>query len=266
LRKLGTLLATLAAAYSTAANAQDGVASATDEVQLTLPGGKLFLDAFLEVSLSKDAAFKPVSLAPDLWYGISDDLTLGLVHSGRGATGIFGGAGDGLCITGKDNGCTKFYNNLGVDGRYQLLRKAGLSLAADGGLYARSLDPFQLSLKLGVLARLHKEAFSFELDPSLFIGLTKRDEGLGNKQYLAAPATFMYALTPKLGLAGQLALWLPFSDTSLTMFGISVGVQYFITNQLILDGVFSLPAVVGGSAVPDGLDLRTLTLGVAYAF
>jgi len=215
-------LATLAAAYSTAANAQDGVASATDEVQLTLPGGKLFLDAFLEVSLSKDAAFKPVSLAPDLWYGISDDLTLGLVHSGRGATGIFGSADDGVCFTGKDNGCPKFYNNLGVDGRYQLLRKPGLSLAVDGGLYGRSLDPFELSLKLGVLARFYKEAFSFDIGPSLFIGMTKRD--LGNKEILTLPGTFMYALTPKLGLAGQLALWLPFSDTSLTMFGISVGV------------------------------------------
>ncbi len=266
MRKLRTLLATLAAACSTAGAAQASASPQTDEVQLTLPGGKLFLDAFLETSLSKDAAFKPVSLAPDLWYGISDDLTLGLVHSGRGATGIFGGVGDGVCFTGKDNGCPKIYNNLGVDGRYQLVRKSGLSLAVDGGLYGRSLDPFQLSLKLGVLARFYKEAFSVDFGPSIFIGLSKRAEGRGNKEILTAPATFMYALTPSLGLAAQLALTLPFSDTSSTMFGVSAGVQYFITSQLALDAVVSLPAVVGGSAVPDGVDMRTLTLGVAYAF
>jgi hypothetical protein len=280
LRKLETVLATLIAAYSTGAaaqesaaaaqenplGAQEGAAPVSEEIQLTLPAKKLFLDAFLETSLSKDMAFKPVSLAPDLWYGVSDDVTLGLVHSGRGTTGIFGSAGNGLCFTGKSNGCPKAYNNLGIDGRYQIVRRAGISLAADGGLYARSLDPFQLSLKLGVLARFHKDAFSFELDPSLFLGMTKRAAGLGNKEILAAPATFMYALTPKLGLAGQLALWMPLSDTSLTMFGFSLGVQYFITDQLILDAAFSLPAVLGGSAVPDGVDLRTLTLGVAYAF
>jgi opacity protein-like surface antigen len=117
-----------------------------------------------------------------------------------------------------------------------------------------------------MLFRFFKEAFSFDLDPSIFIGMTKRDAGLGNKEYLAVPATFMYAVTSKLGLAAQLGLWLPLRETSFTMFGVSLGAQYFITDQLILDAAFSLPAVMGGSAVPDGVDLRTLTLGVAYAF
>lgn len=271
MRKTGIVLAALAAMYSASAVAQEATVPGPEEQQLTLPGGKLFLDAFLELSLSKDAVFKPVSLAPDLWYGINDDLTLGLVHSARGATGVFGNAGDGICFTGKSNGCAKpngdarIYDNVGIDARYQLLRKSSISLAADGGLYVNSFDPFMLSFKLGALARFYKGAFSFELDPSLFLGVTERDSG--NKEVFTAPATFMYAVLPKLGIAAQFALTVPFVDTGLTMFGASLGAQYFITDQLILDAVFSLPAMMAGELVPaEGVDARTLTLGVAYAF
>jgi hypothetical protein len=66
--------------------------------QLTMPKGKLLVDAFVELNLSKDNAFKPVSISPDVWYGVTNDLTLGLVHSSIGATGVIGGVGDALCI------------------------------------------------------------------------------------------------------------------------------------------------------------------------
>jgi hypothetical protein len=255
-------VAFVAALSSGSAAAQEAVP--TEELQLTLPGGKLFLDAFVEVNLSKSNAFKPVSIAPDLWYGINDDLTLGLVHSGRGATGLYGLPGHGLCLTGKDNNCPKVYNNIGVDARYHLWRKGGIALAADGGLFAGSFDPFMLQLKLGAIARLQAKAFSFEFGPNIFVGLTKRSAG--NKEVLNIPATFMYALPMRLGIAAQLGLVLPISNTDMTMFGASIGVQYFATDKLIFDAAFSLPALAGGSLVADGIDLRTFTLGVAYAF
>lgn len=262
MKKLMLVAAIVVASIPGVAGAQES--STTDEPQLTLPGGKLFLDAFVEVNLSKDFAFKPVSLAPDIWYGVNDDLTLGLVHSGRGATGLWGSAGNGICFTGKDNGCPKVYDNLGIDARYHLWRKRGMAIAANGGLYAMSFDPFAMSLKLGAIARFASGAFAFELGPNIFIGLSKRDAG--NKEVLSVPANFMYALPMRLGLAAQLGLWVPFSDTSLTMFGASLGVQYFATDKVILDAVFSLPALAGGSAVADGVDMRTFTLGVGYAF
>jgi hypothetical protein len=263
-KKVGLVVVALTATMYAGVVAAEGMAAATDEPSLTLPGGKLFLDAFVEVSLSKDMAFKPVSLAPDIWYGVSDDLTLGLVHSARGATGLWGSSGDGLCFTGKSRGCSKVYNNLGANARYHLFRKGGIALAADGGLYAMSLDPFMLSLKLGGLLRFGFGAFSIEFDPNIFIGITKRSDG--NKEELTIPVTFMYALPMRLGIGAQLGAWIPFGDTDLYQFGGSLGVQYFATDKLILDAVFSLPALAGGSAVADGVDLRTFTLGVAYAF
>jgi hypothetical protein len=262
LNNLGRLVAVLATIGSGSALAQE--AGVNEERQLTLQGGHALIDAFLEVNLSKDLALKPVSIAPDLWYGVSDDLTLGLVHSGRGATGLFGSAGNGLCLTGKSKGCPHVYDNIGLDARYHLVRQGAFTLAADGGLYAMTFDPFELALKLGAIARVQGGAFSFELGPNLFIGLNKR--GAGNQEVLTVPGTFMYALSPQLALALQLGLWIPFVDTSLGMFGGSLGVQYFATDHFILDAAFSLPALVGGSAVKDGVDIRTFTLGVGYAF
>jgi hypothetical protein len=264
MRRLFLFVAILLGLSSVSASAQE--AETSEAVQLTLPGGKVFLDAFLETSLSKGAAFKPVSLAPDVWYGVNDDLTVGLVHSGRGASGLYGSAGDGLCFTGKSNGCPKVYNNFGVDARYHLWRKNNITLAGDGGLYARSLDPFMLALKLGAIARYQGKGFSVELGPNIFFGFTKRSAGAGNKEQLHVPATFMYALPMKLGIGGQLGLVLPFGDTARTMFGLSIGAQYLASDKLIVEAVFSLPALAGGSRVPDGVDLRTFTLGVAYAF
>src|SRR5882757_2600288 len=78
-------------------------ATASDTDGFVVPKGKLVLDAQLELNLSSGNAFKPVSLAPDLWYGVTDDITLGLVHSGLGETGFIGAVGDSLCLTGSSN-------------------------------------------------------------------------------------------------------------------------------------------------------------------
>ena len=131
---------------------------------------------------------------------MSDELTVGLVHSTRGATGFFGGVGDGLCLTGEENGCGKIYNNLGIDARYHFYRSGGITMAADGGLFARSFDPFALALKVGVTGRWQSGQLAVDLAPSIFAGLTERDpegavdvEVTSNKEVFLLPVT---AITP----------------------------------------------------------------------
>jgi len=245
----------------------------SEERQMTLPEGRAFVQVFAEISLSTDLALKPISIAPDLWYGLSDVLTIGLVHSARGATGFFSVAGDGLCLTGSDNGCPDVYHNIGLDARYHFYRSGGMTVAADGGLFARSFDPFQLALKVGATGRWQSGELAVELAPSIFAGLTERepDAGAGvtvtttNKEALFLPATAIYALMPKLGLAGQVALTVPFEETGDTwLLGLSIGAQYMVNEQISADLAFGLPALAGG---PDGTgaDARVLTLGVGYA-
>jgi hypothetical protein len=239
--------------------------------QLTMPKGKLLVDAFVELNLSKDNAFKPVSISPDVWYGATDDLTLGLVHSSIGATGVIGGFGDALCITGSSNGCESVYPGVGIDARYRL--KAGW--AVDGGVFVNDFDPFALAIKLGLVGR-HRisEKLAIEAQPNVFIGLTERDataDGMGtvtfegNEEILSIPVTAAYLVAPKVTLSGQLAFQTPFSEAGDNWsLGFSIGGRYRASDHLDLGLAFSLPRLAGGGD-GTGADARSITLGVGYA-
>ena len=242
---------------------------------MTLPGGHLFVQAFAEISLTSDNAFEPFSIAPDLWYGVSDVLTVGLVHSGRASTGLYGGAGSGLCLSGSDGQCPDVYHNIGLDARYHFYRSGGITVSAEGGLFARSFDPFTAALKLGVVGRWQSGAFALDFGPNLFAGLSEREPedgadvmiGTNNKETLHLPVTALYGLSEKVGLALQVGAVVPLQDTGdLYTVGASVGGQYMLSNRFMLDLAFSLPMLAKGDAyMVDALDVRTLTLGVGYA-
>lgn len=251
--------------------------AAAQEQQMTLPGGRFFVQGFAEVSLSKDAAFEPVSIAPDLWYGVSDLITVGLVHSGRASTGLYGGAGNGLCLTGEEGGCPDVYANIGIDARYHFYRSGGMTLSAEGGLFAGPFDPFTAALKLGVVGRWQAGAIAVDVAPNLFVGLSEREPeegvdvaiGSNNKETLNLPITALYLLSSQIGLALQLGAVVPLQETGdLYTVGVSLGGQYMLSSQMMIDAAFSLPLLVRGDAYEgiDAFDARVLTLGFGYAF
>lgn len=237
--------------------------AATD--RMTLPRGAALITADLEVRLSTDAVGKPVSLAPDLWYGVTDDLTVGLVHSTRGAFGLLGAAGDGLCITGTGGGCAKVYDSVGADVRYQVHTTAGdgLGVALDGGLLATSFDPFALGLKVGAIAHLRHGKLAVDVAPALCLGLTERD---ANLDVLALPVSLHVAAAPRVTVSAQTGLVTPL-DGAGDGFAVplSLGASYAVTPKASAGVGFSLPALLGGDAIADGVDQRTLTIGGSYA-
>ena len=239
--------------------------------QTVLPKGRALIDVYLEISLVSGNVFKPFSIAPDLWYGVSDDITVGLVHSVAGETGFIGGTGSALCLSGSD--VCKVYNNVGADLRYKL--KAGtFSWAVDSGLFFDELSPdVFLDLKLGVLGRWHKDKVSLELQPALFFGLTNRTQDVTvggvtstvtvNGDVLSVPVTGLYALTPKIAAALQIGLVLPFEDTSNTYaVPLSIGVHFLATEHFLLNAAFSLNRLIANGG---GADDRSLTIGGSYA-
>lgn len=232
--------------------------------RLAAPAHRLVVHALLEVSLSKDAAFAPVSIAPDLWYGATRAITVGFVHSSRAATGLLGGAGDGLCLTGQDNGCARVYDRGGLLARVHVA--AGTtSLALEGGVLARSTDPFTLSMKLGLAARWQHGKLAAELTPSVWLGLNERDAG--NREVAYVPVSLSFALSRKLAIAGQLGLIAPFEDfRDEVVIATSVGAQVMAPRQTWVDVVFSLPHWLDTDRRTYGLDARTFTLGVGRAF
>lgn len=263
------------AALAPAAAADPADAEPTSSADhVTVPPKRLMLRALFELNLGKDNAGDPFGIAPDIYYGATDKLTLGLVHSSLGTTGLLGGVGSSLCLSG--DGCPDVYRNVGIDARYAL-KTGSLELAANAGLFARSVDPFALALKLGAVGRYRSTPASklaFEFSPAIFFGLTERgDDGDGtvvvatNKEVLVVPVAAVYSITPAFGLGLQLGLTLPFSDSGdLYALSLALGGSYQLNKQLSLDLAFALPAVAGGDALETGADARSLTFGGSYAF
>lgn len=235
--------------------------------RMTLPKGAVLITVDLGVNLSKDAVGKPVSLAPDVWYGVSDKLSLGLVHSTRGAYGLVGATGNSLCLTGEDNGCAKLYDSVGADVRYQAYETPGdgIGVAVDGGLLVSSFDPLTLDLKVGGIVHLRSGQLALDASPAIAIGLTERDAG--NKETLSLPVSVHYAVAPKVTLSAQSGVVAPLEKAAdLYTVPLSVGGSYAISPKAFVGAAFTLPAVIGGKdVVVDGADLRTFTIGAGYA-
>ncbi|HEX8107350.1 MAG TPA: hypothetical protein VF516_06445 [Kofleriaceae bacterium] len=242
--------------------------------QLTLQKGRLVLNAYLGINLSSGLTFKPVSLSPDLWYGVSDDLTVGLVHSFVGTTGFLGGfglSGQSLCLTGTSSGCANLYSNVGAEARYKL-KMSGIAFAVDGGVYAlRIQDPMLLDVKLGAVGRWRKGPLAVEAAPNLLVGLTNRSvttagvDVTTNPDILSLPGSVLYTLNPMITVAAQVGLVLPLENTGDTYtLPLSVGAFYHVNDQLDVTAAFSLPRLIAASG--GGIDARSLTLGGSYAF
>jgi hypothetical protein len=250
----------------------EATAGAEGNDSLTLPKGRVVIDAYLAINLSTDAAFKPVSISPDIWYGATDDITVGLVHSGVGQSGFIGNPVRSLCLTGADNFCPDVYINGGIDGRYKLKSGGPLVYAADAGLYVNHFsDPFQLGVKLGVIGRWHQDKIAIEAAPNLQFGLFGRSVTGGGvtidiaSDFLYLPATVLYALNPMITLAAQTGLALPFQNTGDTYFvPLSIAGFYRVNESLNVSLTFSLPRLIGGGS-GNGIDGRVLTLGGSYA-
>ena len=238
-----------------------------------MPKGKLLLDAFLEMNLSSGEAFKPVSLSPDLWYGVTDDLTLGLVHSTTGATGFIGNTGDSLCLTGGQQRLPAL-----LSGRR---RRRALSLDAPTRARRRALRSVHRSVrgrdKLGVSGRWTWNRLSLEAQPSLFIGLANRQpttknamgaevaDGPTNTEQLNIPITVAYLVTPRVDVALQPGLVLPFTDAGDTWrIPLAIAVRFAATPRFGIGLAFAFLDLIGGG--DDGADRRSLTLGGTYAF
>ena len=88
----------------------------------------------LAIGMSKDFGGKPISLPVDVYYGLNEQLTLGLTHSYGVVQPILPyRPGLGICLSSEDDGCPKVYNNIGFDAIFQFMPGV-IQLAAHGGL------------------------------------------------------------------------------------------------------------------------------------
>lgn len=266
--------ATAPATTDPAAPATDGAAATTSPITVVGKGKILIAGSTLNVNMSTDAVAKPISIAPSVWYGVSDKLAVGLTHDG-GTTPYsprpFPGLG--ICLSGEENGCGKVYDNVGVDVLFGIKDEAKMGLAVHGGVIVESFDPMTLSLRAGVLGKYNaSDKLSVVFDPAIFIGLTERDgaevaPGVtvgGNKEVIDVPVWVWFNVNEKLGAYLHTGINGPldgFGDAFLIPLG--VGATYKVNEKLGVGGDFHFLGIAGSDAA--SADFRTLGIRAQYA-
>lgn len=134
----------------------------------------------LRINLSDDAFAEPISVAPDIYFGVTDLFTVGVTHE------------TGICLTGEDGGCARSYDDIGLDAIYALMRAGTLQVAAHGGLVAhRFSDPFAGGLRAGLRTRIVAGKVAVIVDPTLDVELFERDLV---EDFLRVPVDVQYQL------------------------------------------------------------------------
>jgi hypothetical protein len=193
---------------------------------LVLPAGGVEGSVAVETNLSTNLAGTPTSIAPDLWYGATDRLTVGVVHSADALSLV--GAGDGLCLGGTAHGCEQAYSNLGLDARWSLARGAW-SAAARVRLVTRRWSPWLPSVRIGALVRWQRGRVAVVSDPQLQIGLDNTD--LGNRNAIHVP------------------LWIRVQPAPRAELYLRTGVD---GDLAVFDDVWAVPAMIGARVAITG--------------
>jgi hypothetical protein len=237
---------------------------------MILPKGKIAVMVGVGIGLSKEAApgvggaAKPIDITPDIWYGVMPKLEVGVAHSGYALDGFWGDStpggfvGTGVCVTGEEGGCAKVYNGpIGLLAHYALVESADMGIAADAGVVT-SIDPMELSIKLGIRGSKRMGKMSIDFAPGMYLGVTERDNG--NKEALFVPVSLGYMVSPKLNAGLQTGIEGPldgFGDSY--MIPVSIGALFMMNANMTVGGAFTLHRVAGFDG-PGAADLRSLTL------
>jgi hypothetical protein len=225
---------------------------------MILPKGKIAVAVGIDVSLMESAIAKPLSIRPDVWYGVMPKLEVGVAHSAYGLAGWWGGLGGGICVSGTDGGCGKAYNGpVGVIAHY-LLMEGNINLAADAGVVIQSIDPMALGVKLGVMGNKMMGKLMIGFNPNIKVGLTERDAG--NKEVLSVPVSVMFAATPKVHAGLQTGITGPldgFGDAFAVP--VSLGAMFMATPNIMAGASFNLFRVAGFEG-PGAADIRGISI------
>jgi hypothetical protein len=141
---------------------------------IVLDAGQLDAQLTLEAALGTPFA-QPESLAPDLWFGVTSRLTVGVVHSDPSLDRITTTAS--FCVVRNGIQCDRFYEGSGLDARWGAMDNGELAIAPRVRLYVHGLDPTLPATTVGALIRWHRGRFAIVADPYLRFSLAHAQDG-----------------------------------------------------------------------------------------
>ncbi|MEZ4364327.1 MAG: hypothetical protein R3B48_29400 [Kofleriaceae bacterium] len=166
--------------------------------------GELWLDTTLELNLSHQRGGSR-AIAPDLWWGLSDQTSLGIAHSARSLARIDDLGG--LCVL--DCAERPRYAVAALV-KHGLFETARLDVALQAGALLRDVDPWKPALLVGAAARWRRGRVALSATPYLQLGVANTD--LGNRHRVVVPLratvqpTCGWALGVHTGVEGELAV------------------------------------------------------------
>ena len=246
---LGTLVGLTATAH---ADSDDIVSR-----PIVLDRGHVLAVLTAEIELAPHFVGKPLQLAPDVWYGVTSRLTVGLIHSDRSLDRIQ--TGWTFCATSGDLTCQHFYGGSGVDARYRIL-DGDFSLAPRARVLVRDVDPFKPAITLGALLHWQHARYAITSDPYLQLGLANTDQGNRSQLWLPVALTVQptcrWAITLHTGYNTELATWRDGWHTP-----IALEVRARVTPDLDASILFGFPSLLGPQNTPKR---RALFFSIAY--
>lgn len=237
-------------------------ASYPDEISkqpITVPKGMFMVTGAVSVGLTTDLVGQPITIAPNLLYGVSDKLQVGLVHP------------RGICLNGEieavgtviDDLCNgELYNDPGLDVSFAFMT-GSLNLGGHLTAQVRAFDPFLFGIKVGVIGKFRAGKLSVLFDPGVYVGITERDGVMmapsPNPDVLSVPVQVGFQANSKLfaflatGIDGGLS---GFGDSFVIPLG--VGAFYTVASKLNVGASFTFPGIAGSDLA--SADARTLAL------
>jgi hypothetical protein len=245
--------------------------------------GGINLQVNVEMNMSKELVMKPFSLAPDVQYGVTPELTVALITSNAGTTGFRGASGAGLCLAGEEKGCKTVFNNVGLQGTYGFM-KGSMALGGQAGIFTTLTKDAMgdgltlMRAKVGLVGKYTAGKIMVNFATTAFIGVSKRKDA-NNTESLWVPVAVGYKATPELTVGLGTGVKIPHLSKAEGAaaggagdeWNIPVGVSgnYAINKQMSAGLAFVLGNVAGGKvAHPDGLgaaDNRHLHVWFGYS-
>jgi hypothetical protein len=150
---------------------------------LVLDDQGLDLRLSVEVGVQRVAFARPLSFAPDAWWGLSPRWTLGLIHSSASVDRIDAGAT--FCVRESSvPTCDRRYRGSGLDARFGAVAGA-FAVAPRVRLLVRDIEPFKPAATLGALVRWTRGRFAITGDPYVRLPLANAEQG--NRTALSFP-------------------------------------------------------------------------------
>jgi len=203
----------------------------------------------VRINMSRNSEFKPVQIPVDFFWGVSDDVMIGITHD-RGPT----------FNTGNHDGKFRnFYNDVGFGSVIYLASGRDYEVDLDAGIPLHQLSPdLWVGARIGVLGRANlTDHVALVYDPTLYVGFNHRPDGNGD--YLSAPLWFYFQPTPTIspfvgtGLEGPLDHF--GRDFRIPLEG---GVLFTVDRGIHIGGMLRFPNALGRNNTLDWRELGLL--------